>query len=157
MYILYINKKELFENYNYIDHMIFLQKTDTSEKNCLGEIDNHQCIEKHQNDKYYPTRKQIENLNYPNIIKIPQGLKGIKGLDGYPGLNQGSTFRKRDNIISKITSTTDEKLEIKSIDNKININNINDIKLARHSKICIHDGTQDQCIGRGDIKKIIEM
>jgi hypothetical protein len=152
IYILYINKKELFKNYNYQGPIIFLQKTDIEKKNCLDEMDYHQCIEKHPNDKYYPTNKELEYLNYPNIIKIPQGKKGINGLDGSPGINQGSTYRPNNNNITRITSKNyKNKLKIISNDNEINIDG--DIKLQSFSKLCI----QNKCIEGKDIEDIIKI
>lgn len=94
IYIYYIKKKENFKNYNYQGPMIFLQKTDTKKLNCLNEMSYYHCIAKHPNNEYYPTKEELEHLNYPNIIKIPRGKKGFIGNDGSPGLNQGSTYRK---------------------------------------------------------------
>lgn len=37
-----------------------------------------QCIGNHPNDKYYPTKEKLIHLNYPNIIKIPEGKKDLK-------------------------------------------------------------------------------
>jgi len=150
--ILYIQKKELFNNYQ--GPIIFLQKTDIEKQNCLGEMDYYQCIKKHPNDEYYPTKEELEYLNYPNIIKIPQGKKGIKGLEGSAGINQGSTYRPNNNNITRITSKNyEDKLEIRSNDNEININNVGDIKLQSYSKICI----QNKCIERQDIEDIIKI
>jgi len=153
--ILYINKKELFKNFNYQGPIIFLQKGEIEKENCIGEIDYHQCIDNYPNDKYYPSKKELEYLNNPNIIKIPQGKKGIKGLEGSAGLNRGSTYRKNNNNITRITSKKyEDKLEIRSNDNKININNNEgDIKLQSYSKICI----QNNCIQRKDIEDIIKI
>ena len=69
IYIYIINKREKFKNYNYQGPIIFLQKTDIEKQNCLGEMDYHQCIKKHPNDEYYPTKEELEYLNYPNIDK----------------------------------------------------------------------------------------
>ena len=152
IYILYINKKELFKNYNYQGPIKFLQKTDIKKQNCLGEMDYHQCIKKHPNDEYYPSKEELEYLNYPNIIKIPQGKKGIEGLKGSAGINQGSTYRPNNNDITRITSKNyEDKLEIISNDNEINIDG--DIKLQSYSKLCI----QNKCIGRKDIEDIIKI
>ena len=154
IYIYYINKKENFKNYNYQGPMIFLQKTDTKKQNCLKEMSYYQCIDKHPNDKYYPTKEELEHLNYPNIIKIPRGKKGSIGNAGSPGLNQGSTYRKNNNNISRISSRNyDDKLEIRSNDNEININDVTDIKLQSYSKLCI----DNQCIERKDIEDIINI
>lgn len=153
--ILYIKKKELFKNFNYQGPIIFLQKTDIERENCLGKMDYYQCIEKHPNEEYYPSKEELEYLNYPNIIKIPQGQKGIKGYQGSAGLNQGNTYRKNNNNITRITSKNyEDKLEIRSNDNEININNNGgDIKLQSYSKLCI----QNECIERKDIEDIIEI
>lgn len=154
IYIYIINKRENFKNYNYQGPIIFLQKTDTKKLNCLDEMSYYQCIGKHPNDKYYPTAEELVHLNYPNIIKIPEGKKGLKGNDGSPGENRGSTYRKNDNNITKITSRNyDDKLEIRSNDNVINVNNENDIKLQSYSKICINN----KCIERKDIEDIINI
>ena len=156
--ILYINKKELFKNFNYQGPIIFLQKGDIEKKNCLGKMDYHQCIGDHgrfPNKKYYPNDEELEYLNYPNIIKIPQGKKGIKGFEGSLGLNQGSTYRPTNNNITRITSNKyEDKLKIISNDNEININNNEgNIKLQSHSEICI----QNNCIQRKDIEDIIKI
>lgn len=154
IYIYFINKKEKFKDYNYQGPMIFLQKTDTKKLNCLSEMSYYQCIGKHPNNEYYPTKEELEHLNYPNIIKIPRGKKGFIGNDGSPGLNQGSTYRKNNNNISRITSRNyDDKLKIRSNDNEININDVTDIKLQTYSKICI----DNNCIERKDIEDIINI
>lgn len=154
IYIYIINKQENFKNFNYQGPIIFLQKTDTKIKNCLNEMSYYQCIGNHPNDNYYPTKEELEHLNYPNIIKIPQGKKGLDGINGSPGENIGSTYRKNNNNIKKITSQKyDDKLQIISNDNVININNQNDIKLQSYSKICIND----KCIERTDIEDIINI
>jgi len=149
IYILYIQKKELFNNYNYQGPIIFLQKTDIKKKNCLGEMDYYECIQKHPSDEYYPTEEELKYLNYPNIIKIPQGKKGKDGLDGSPGINERSTYRSHNNNITSIQNKNEDKLDITCRDN---INIYGDIKLKHLSKICIKN--TDNCINGKDISDI---
>tara|TARA_B110000858_G_scaffold196010_1_gene253744 strand:+ start:878 stop:1360 length:483 start_codon:yes stop_codon:yes gene_type:complete len=144
---LYINSSELFKNYNYQGPIIFLQKTET-----LNGLDEFIEIGKHPNEDYYPTDEQLQYLNYPNIIKIPKGKKGDTGLNGSPGTNQGNTYRKLNNDITKISSS--DILNIYSKNNMINFNNgTNSIKLSENSDICI----KENCIKRKDIDDIIEV
>lgn len=101
--------------------------------------------------------ENFKNYNYEGPIIFLQKTdtkKRFEGNNGSLSENRDSTYRKYDNNITRITSRNyDDKLEIKSNDNVININNENDIKLQSNSKICINN----ECVERTEIEEIINI
>lgn len=84
--------------------------------------------------KNFPNIDKVHKYNKPNIIEIPNSIKGFKGPKGDTGDYIIPNYTKID--LNKINDYHYKDLNIISTD-KINLNSNNKINLHKFTKICI--------------------